>query len=158
MAGGGHRRAPWRAVRPADPRHRPRPGVGARCFQFRRPRRSARPQAHQDPPGPLARHRPGHLHADHELSGRDYAQITGLRADQLKAFIALEQPDLLPEVGSRMMIRVLIATDRAEASWIELQARRFPFGITVFSDVGRVKLVVGNYIAAEVTLAASFDP
>lgn len=81
-----------------------------------------------------------------------YAQIAGLRADQLEAFMALEQSDLLPEIGSRMMTRVLTATDKAEGSWIELQAGRFSYGIEVFSDGGRVKMVLGDYIAAEVTL------
>ena len=57
-----------------------------------------------------------------------------------------------------MMIRVLTATDKAEGSWIELQAGRFSYGIEMFSDGGCVKMVLGNYIAAEVTLAASFDP
>jgi hypothetical protein len=84
-----------------------------------------------------------------------YAQIAGLRDDQLEAFMALEQPDLLPEVGSRMMIRVLTATDKAESSWMELQAGHFSYGIEVFSDGGRVKMVLGDYVAAEVTLTAS---
>jgi hypothetical protein len=57
-----------------------------------------------------------------------------------------------------MMIRVLTATDKAECSWIELQSGRFSYGIEVFSDGGRVKMVLGDYIVAEVTLAASFDP
>src|SRR5258707_6146360 len=43
-------------------------GLVQRRLQLRRPRRSARPQGHQDPPGPLARYRPGHLRADRELS------------------------------------------------------------------------------------------
>jgi hypothetical protein len=95
--------------------------------------------------------------AQSSLATVRYAQIAGLRADQLEAFMALEHPDLLPEVGSRMMIRVLTVTDKAEGSWIELQAGRFSYGIEVFSDGGHVKMVLGDYIAAEVTLVASFD-
>jgi hypothetical protein len=84
-----------------------------------------------------------------------YAQISELGADQLEAFRALEQPDLLPEVGSRMMIRAPTARPKAEGSWIELQSGRFAYGIEVFSDGGRVKIVFGDYIAVEVTLASS---
>lgn len=87
-----------------------------------------------------------------------YAQIAGLQADQLEAFMALEQPDLLPEVGSRMMIRVLTAADKAKGSWIELQAGRFSYSVEVFSDGGRVKMILGNYMAVEVTLTASLTP
>jgi len=92
--------------------------------------------------------------AQSSLATVRYAQITKLRDEQLEAFMALEQPDLLPEVGSRMMIRVLTATDKVEGSWIELQAGRFSYGIEVFSGGGRVKMVLGDYIAAEITLDA----
>jgi len=90
--------------------------------------------------------------AQSSLATARYAQITELRDDQLEAFMSLEQPNLLPEVGSRMMIRVLGGTDKVEGSWIELQAGRFSYGIEVFSDGGRVKIILGDYIAAEVTL------
>jgi hypothetical protein len=93
--------------------------------------------------------------AQSSLAAVRYAQITELRDEQLEAFMALEQPDLLPEVGSRMMIRVLTATDKVEGSWIELQAGSFSYDIEVFSGDGRVKMVLGEYIAAEVTLATS---
>jgi hypothetical protein len=84
-----------------------------------------------------------------------YAQVATLPADQLEAFKTLEQPDLLSEVGSRMMIRVLTARDKAANFWIEVQAGRFSYGIEVFSDAGRVKMILGDYVAAEVTLSAS---
>jgi len=90
--------------------------------------------------------------AQSSLATARYAQITELRDDQLEAFMSLEQPNLLPEVRSRMMIRVLGGTDKVEGSWIELQAGRFSYGIEVFSDGGRVKIILGDYIAAEVTL------
>ncbi len=84
-----------------------------------------------------------------------YAPIAGLGVTQLEAFRTLEQPDLLPEVGSRMMFRVLVSEDGpARVSWIELQAGRFSYGIEMFSEEGRVKMVLGDYIAVEVDLAA----
>jgi hypothetical protein len=49
-------------------------GAGPRCLQLRCPRRAARPQGHQDPPGPVAGHRPGHLRTDSQLPGRDPGQ------------------------------------------------------------------------------------
>jgi hypothetical protein len=87
-----------------------------------------------------------------------YAQIAGLRADEIEAFRTLEQPYLLPEVGSRMMIRVLTAEDKAApVSWIDLQAGRFSYGIEGLSEGGRVKMVIGDYIAAEVSLTSSWE-
>lgn len=82
------------------------------------------------------------------------APIAGLGADQLDAFRTIEEPDLLPEVGSRMMIRALLGEDGpAPVTWIELQAGRFCYAIEV-CQTGRVKMILGNYIAAEVDLAA----
>jgi len=54
-----------------------------------------------------------------------------------------------------MMFRVLASEDGpAPVSWIELQAGPISYGIEMFSEEGRVKMVLGDYIAAEVDLAA----
>lgn len=82
-----------------------------------------------------------------------YMPITGLGAAQRKAFLTLQQPDLLPEVGSRMMIRALVGADGpVQTSWIELQIGRFSYGIEMLHEGGRVKMVLGDYIAVEVNL------
>lgn len=91
-----------------------------------------------------------------ETAGRgsaavSYAQIAQLSNAQLDSFRALTHPDIFPEVGSRMMSRVLVDEDGViPVSWIEVQRSRFSFAIEI--AFSRVKMVLGDYLAAEVDL------
>jgi hypothetical protein len=81
-----------------------------------------------------------------------YAQIAQLSSAQLDGFRTLTPPDLFPEVGSRMMFRVLVSEDGVvPVSWIEVQRGRFSYAIEITSP--RVKMILGDYLAAEVDLA-----
>ena len=64
-----------------------------------RPRRSARPQGHQDAPGPLARHRPGHLCTDRDLPGRDPGRADHSRSGAARGCVPLlQRPGACPAV------------------------------------------------------------
>jgi hypothetical protein len=81
-----------------------------------------------------------------------YAQIAQLSSAQLDSFWTLTQPDIFPEVGSRMCSRVLVGEDGVvPVSWIDVQRARFSFAIEIAFP--RVKMVLGDYLAAEVELA-----
>ena len=83
-----------------------------------------------------------------------YEPTAALSNERLGTFRTLTQPALFPEVGSRMMFRVLIIDDGpVPASWIEAQPGRFSYAVELFSDMGRVKMILGDYLAAEVDLA-----
>jgi hypothetical protein len=80
-----------------------------------------------------------------------YAQIALLSDAQIDAFRTLAQPDLFPEVGSRMMFRILVSEyGPIPASWIEVQPGRFSYAIEISPP--RVKIIFGDYLAAEVDL------
>jgi hypothetical protein len=81
-----------------------------------------------------------------------YAQIAQLSQTQLDSFRTLAPPELLPEVGSRMMFRVLVSEDGGivRVSWIEVQHGHFSYAIE--TALPRVKMVLGDYLAAEVDL------
>ena len=78
--------------------------------------------------------------------------IETVEPDDLDAFIALDPPQLLPEVGSRMMQRVLLA-DRREVinEWQHVQPGRFSYGVQAG---GIVRMVLRDYLLAEVSLLA----
>ncbi|MGH3833686.1 MAG: hypothetical protein ACRDRS_25165 [Pseudonocardiaceae bacterium] len=79
--------------------------------------------------------------------------VATLGAPALEAFRQLADPDLLPEVGSRMMFRLLEAADlSATKSWVDVQAGQFSYAVEAFCAAGRVKMVLGDFLAAEVDL------
>jgi hypothetical protein len=81
-----------------------------------------------------------------------YAQLSQLSGTQLESFRTLTPPELLPEVGSRMLSRVLVSEDGITPTyWIEVQPGRFSYAIE--SAMHRVKMVFSEYLAAEVDLA-----
>jgi hypothetical protein len=85
-----------------------------------------------------------------------YMPIAELTTAQLEAFKTLEQAELLPEVGSRRMIRSLTGDEgSASGSWIELQPARFSYGIEISPDGGHVEMILGDYLAVEVDLRSS---
>lgn len=87
-------------------------------------------------------------------AGVRFSSIPGLAPNALEEFMMLDQPGTLPEVGSRMMSRVLITEDGKplQPSWIELQSGRFSYGIELGYH-GRVKMILGDYLVVEVDMA-----
>ena len=80
-----------------------------------------------------------------------YAQISQLSAVQLDSFRTVRDPDLFPEVGSRMMIRAFTGEGSVvPPSWTEVQSGRFSYAIEIATP--RVKMILGDYLAAEVDL------
>jgi hypothetical protein len=86
-----------------------------------------------------------------------YAQIAQLSSAQLDSFRTLAPPDILPEVGSRLMFRLLVReAGIAPPCWIEVQPDRFSYAIE--TTVPRVKPILGDYLAAEVDLIFTESP
>jgi hypothetical protein len=82
-----------------------------------------------------------------------YAQIAQLSKTQLDSFLTLTPPELLPEVGSRMMSRVLVSADGiVPIYWLEVQPGRFSYAIEM--ALQRVKIILNEYLAAEVDLTS----
>lgn len=76
--------------------------------------------------------------------------------DELDAFMTLEPPQILPEVGSRMMQRVLLADRSGIANeWQHVQPGRFSYGVQAG---GTVRMVLRDYLLAEVSLLACVAP
>lgn len=76
-----------------------------------------------------------------------------LTESQAQAFYSLEPQQLLPEVGSRMLSRVVISDNgQAAAGWIEVQPCHFSYAAELTPDGGRVKMIFADYLAAEVLL------
>lgn len=74
---------------------------------------------------------------------------------ELEAFFALEMPEMLPEVGSRMMMR-LVHHGLRRNDWVILQPERFSYGVEVFGHNGRVKLLVRGCLLAEVDILSDW--
>lgn len=72
-------------------------------------------------------------------------------ADRTEDFLALAPLDLLPEVGSRLMFRVLEGWEMGN-EWQVVQPDRFCYAIESGSGVERVKMVVRNFLAVEATI------
>jgi hypothetical protein len=80
-----------------------------------------------------------------------YAQVSQLSDVEFDNFRKLAEPDVFPEVGSRMMSRVIVAqAGIIPASWIEVQQGRFSYALEIARP--RVKMILGDYLAAEVDL------
>jgi hypothetical protein len=80
-----------------------------------------------------------------------FAQVAQLSDAQFDNFRRLAEPDLFPEVGSRMMSRILVSENGViPVSWIGVQDGRFSYAIEL--AMPRVKMIFGDYLAAEVDL------
>ena len=78
--------------------------------------------------------------------------LASLSYDELRTFESIEPPSLLPEVGSRMMIRVLEAQGQMVTNaWEVVQAGRFAYAVDCRSS-NVVKMVIRDYLAIEVEL------
>ena len=74
-------------------------------------------------------------------------------ASMIEAFEALAPLDLLPEVGSRLMFRV-IEEWGLKNRWQVVQPRRFAYAIEAGSSQPRVKMVIRDYLACVVYVSA----
>jgi hypothetical protein len=86
-----------------------------------------------------------------------FAPIDTLSEDRLEQFLTVPTPSLLPEVGSRLMFKVLgsLGAGRDPDPWQIVQSGRFAYAIDVASGArGRVKMILRDYLAAEVDLAS----
>ncbi|MEU0486756.1 hypothetical protein ABZ260_47285 [Streptosporangium sp. NPDC006013] len=81
--------------------------------------------------------------------------VSVFEPDELQTFRDLAEPQLFPEVGSRMMSRIVLANSEALTnSWENVQEGRFAYAAQVFSSKGQVKMILSDFLAAEVDLEA----
>lgn len=79
-----------------------------------------------------------------------YTPLLELDEASRDRYYAVAVPELLPEIGSRMMQRVLVTDEqRVTNLWEELQPERFAYAVEVLGDVTRVKFVVGEFLTVE---------
>ena len=87
-----------------------------------------------------------------------YQQIARLNDAQFEVFYKLSDHELIPEVGSRAMIRLLVSEHGILPNrWIEVQEGRFSYAVELLPGRGRVKMILGDYLAAEVDLISDWD-
>jgi hypothetical protein len=75
-----------------------------------------------------------------------------LEPEALERFLELPAPTVLPEVGSRMLSRVLLTDGVVTNEWQLVQPGRFSYAIEILDRGTRVKMIVGDLIAAEVDI------
>lgn len=80
-----------------------------------------------------------------------FAPLATMSDDARDQFRRIRMPDLLPEVGSRAMLRIL-ASGPPRNDWVTVQAGRFEYAVEAFGAAGRVKTVMSSYLATEVDL------
>lgn len=87
-----------------------------------------------------------------------YSQYRQMTKPEVDAFCRLT-PSLLPEVGSRMLSR-LVEDNRMWNSWQCLQEFRFSYAIETSGPVSRVKMIARGVLCIEVALedAATLTP
>lgn len=79
-----------------------------------------------------------------------YQPASATPDDQLSAFLSLRPPVILPEVGSRMMLRTVSDVGRGVVNaWQVVQQDRFEYGVEAG---GLVRMILRGYLLAEVTL------
>lgn len=91
--------------------------------------------------------------SDEATTRSAYAPIGECDASMIEAFEALAPLDLLPEVGSRLMLRV-IEEWGLQNLWQVVQPRRFAYAIEAGSAEPCVKMVFRDYLACVVYLSA----
>ncbi|MFG3576760.1 hypothetical protein [Micromonospora chersina] len=77
-----------------------------------------------------------------------WSALEAMTEAQRSAFLSLST-DLYPEVGSRMFIRTV---ESGANAWMVIQEGRFAYGVEVLGEVGRIKLIVGDYLAGQIDL------
>jgi hypothetical protein len=85
-----------------------------------------------------------------------FVPLPALEQAEREAFMSLAVTDLLPEVGGRMMSRVLVVADESIFnSWEDVQTERFTYAVEILRGRGRVKMILRGYLAAEVDLLSA---
>jgi len=88
-----------------------------------------------------------------------YAPIGQLAPSDIQLFHELHGENIFPEVGSRMMMRLLLnESGEAQNSWQDVQAGRFSYAIELMNPSGRVKMIFSEYLLAEVDLRGKGAP
>lgn len=90
--------------------------------------------------------------ADPTILTAEYVPLAACDDDTLETFTTLAPLELLPEVGSRLMIRV-IEDWSMENQWQIVQPTRFAYAVEAGSSPPRVKMVFRDYLACEVCVA-----
>lgn len=83
------------------------------------------------------------------------APISTLSENDLQRFLRVPTPKLLPEVGSRLMFKVLgaLGAEQEPDPWQVVQSARFAYAIDTSSGArGRIKMILRDFLAAEVDL------
>jgi hypothetical protein len=75
----------------------------------------------------------------------DYVPLSALSESQRKSFESVEQPAFWPEVGSRMMTRIISGIDM-NAGWVIVQPGIYRYNVTYGGGV-TVKSVIWDYLA-----------
>lgn len=76
--------------------------------------------------------------------------------ERFDAFLTMSTPALLPEVGSRLMIKAIESLGEGSGldPWQVVQPRRFAYAVDVGDEAGpSVKMIIRDTLAAEVRLA-----
>src|SRR6202035_1401096 len=81
-----------------------------------------------------------------------FAPVGALSDRELDEFFDVRTPEILPEVGSRLMFKVVgsMRTGRVPNPWQVVQPERAAYAIDM--TIGGVKIVLRDFLAAEVRL------
>lgn len=97
-------------------------------------------------------------HVLHELGGAaagpptsvGFFPLTRFSPDQRDAFERVELGPLLPEVGSRMLSRVVLGLAPLKNGWVEVQPDVYRYAVMQDCDGVTVRALMRNYLATEV--------
>jgi hypothetical protein len=88
-----------------------------------------------------------------------YAPIGQLTLRDIQLFRELHGENIFPEVGSRMMMRLMLnESGEVQNSWQEVQAGRFSYAVELMNGSGRVKMIFSDFLLAEVDLRGKDAP
>jgi hypothetical protein len=84
-----------------------------------------------------------------EPSSVALAPISSMSADKRTQFETPPPLDILPEVGSRAMQRVLLSAGAVQVDWVDVQEGRYRYLTLAVGEVV-VRMVLSEYLACEV--------
>jgi hypothetical protein len=85
----------------------------------------------------------------HDPSEIGFAPLSVLTSTERGAFEVLDAPCVWPEVGSRMLQRLVTGTDLRADGWIDVQPGRYRYHASVGDGVD-VRIVIQEYLACRV--------
>ncbi len=86
-----------------------------------------------------------------------FAPIDELTDDDVQSFLTVPTPSILPEVGSRLMFKVLDSLKAGQQPhvWENMQPQRFAYAIAPSAGSrGGVRMIIRDYLAVRVELQA----